>query len=196
MNTTMNPEKIVCIGDSLTEGYGINLNCNWPDLLDKTIDHEIINSGICGDTTSGMLARFHHMVIKYKPDYVVIMGGTNDVSMIIPINQIIGNILSMTRLARHYNIQSIIGIPPPFFLPDEYVDDLLFMGLSEMHQRLIEYSETLKRFISNDDQPSIDFTRNMHAEFYLDDGLHPSEKGHKVMAENAREQLVRIFETK
>ncbi len=189
-------KKIVCIGDSLTEGWSIKLDSCWPSLLDNKLDICFVNSGICGDTTGGMLARFREMVINHKPDNVIIMGGTNDVGLNIPDNQIVGNILAMTRLARHYSIKSIIGIPPPYFLPDEYVDNQLFLDLLDMHKRLIGFGETLKRFINNDDQPSIDFSLNMTMNLYLPDGLHPNEKGHEMMAKNAMEQLDHFFSTK
>ena len=190
----MKPQKIVCMGDSLTEGYGIRQGCSWPSILNHILPHEFINSGISGDTTAGMLARFHEMVITHKPEYVIIMGGTNDISFNVPDNQIIGNIVAMTRLARHHNIQSIIGLLPPFFIPKEYEDDSLFVELPVLYKRLIEYQDTLHKFILVDEQPNIDFSKNMLPNFYLFDGLHPNEKGHEVMAENAKEQLVRIFE--
>ncbi len=189
----MKQYKLVCMGDSLTEGYGIKPNSDWPTLLEKKMDHIFINSGISGDTTAGMLARFQHMVIDHKPEYVIIMGGVNDLGFDISDNIIISNILSMTRMARHHNIQSIIGIPPPFFLPVQYEDDSLFIQLPALKNRLIEYRHALRKFITSDEQPCIDFTLNMYANLYLQDGLHPNEKGHKIMANNAKEQLVGIL---
>ena len=185
--------KIVCIGDSLTEGYRIQEGCCWPLLLNKEAGYEIINSGICGDTTSGMLARFHEMVIAHKPDFVIIMGGTNDIWFNTPDQQIIGNILAMTRLARHYKIQSVIGIPTPFYLPEVDEGEHFFMNLKGMHQRLITYKQTLIRFALDDNQPIIDFSLNMDAHLFLDDGLHPNEKGHLMMANHAKKSLLKIL---
>ncbi len=113
----MGNTKIVCIGDSLTAGYGLEPNENWPFLLAKELKIEVINSGISGDTTSGMLARFKAMVIDHKPTHTIIMGGTNDLSLNLTDEQILSNILAMTRYARHHNIETIIGIPTPFFPP-------------------------------------------------------------------------------
>ena len=189
----MGKEKIVCIGDSLTEGYQILTGSCWPSLLNKEANYEVINSGICGDTTSGMLARFHEMVIVHKPDYVIIMGGANDIWFNIPDHQIIGNILAMTRLARHYKIQSIIGIPTPFYLPESNEGEHFFMDLKGMHLRLKEYIQTLKRFAFDDNQPIIDFSVNMHIDLFLEDGLHPNEEGHQIMAKNAKESLAGIL---
>lgn len=189
----MTLKKIVCIGDSLTEGYMIPMGSCWPSLLNKTPIYEIINSGICGDTTSGMLARFQEMVIAHKPDYVIIMGGTNDIWFNAPDSQIIGNILAMTRHARHHKIQSIIGIPTPFHLPEADDEERFFMDLKGMKQRLLEYENTLRKFIKDDDQPFIDFTLNMDSDLFLEDGLHPNEAGHALMAENARQALAEIL---
>ena len=185
----MSTEKIICIGDSLTEGYGIPEGSCWPDLLDQKMDQEIINCGICGDTTGGMLARFYEMVIVQKPNYVIIMGGTNDLWFDIPNNQIIGNILAMTRHARHHQIQSIIGIPTPYYLPQ--IDDggRMFMDLKGLDRRLKEYHTSLIKFISDDQQPFIDVSKNMHPALFLEDGLHPNQEGHKMMAEVAKKSL-------
>jgi len=189
----MKKEKIVCIGDSITEGYQIAKDSCWPSLLNSESAYEIINSGICGDTTAGMLARFHEMVIVHQPNYVIIMGGANDIWFNIPDSQIIANILAMTRLARHHQIQSIIGIPTPYYLPDVEEGEHFFMDLKGMHQRLCEYTQTLRRFAIDDDQPLIDFSHQMSVNLFLEDGLHPNEAGHRVMANNAKESLASIL---
>ncbi len=188
--------KIVCIGDSLTEGYMISEGSCWPSLLNKEANYEIINSGICGDTTAGMLARFQEMVIAHKPDYVIILGGTNDIWFDTPDSQIIGNILAMTRHAKHYKIKSIIGIPTPFYLPNVGDEKHFFMDLKGMKLRLTEYNKILRKFILDDNQPMIDFSQNMSSDLFLEDGLHPNEAGHAVMAINANQSLIKILTSK
>ena len=93
--------KIVCIGDSLTEAYGIPGTFGWTYLLSKQLPVQVINSGISGDTTAGMLARFQFMVIAHKPNFDIIMGGTNDLSLDVPDSLILSNIHSMACLAKH-----------------------------------------------------------------------------------------------
>lgn len=189
----MDKVRIACIGDSLTEGYMIKSGTAWPDLINKEDHLEIINAGICGDTTGGMLARFQEHVIRHQPDFVIIMGGTNDIWFNASDSQIIGNIVAMTRHARQQNIQSIIGIPTPYYLPEVEEGEHFFMDLKGMKKRLLEYENTLRRFIKDDEQPFIDFTRNMTPELFLQDGLHPNEAGHKIMAKNAQKSLVTIL---
>jgi len=51
--------KLVCLGDSLTYGYKIKPSEAWPSLIisQKCDNVEVLNKGILGDTTGGMLAQ-------------------------------------------------------------------------------------------------------------------------------------------
>ncbi len=64
--------KILLIGDSITEGFktGILL----PNL-------NIINKGVYGDNSEGVLKRLNADVISHNPDIVYILIGTNDFAM-------------------------------------------------------------------------------------------------------------------
>lgn len=182
----MNQTKIVCIGDSLTEGYGVDKTQCWSHLLAEDLGIDIINAGISGDTTGGMLARFYQMVIRHQPNYVIVMGGTNDLWLNLPGNLIIANMLAMTRYARHHNIEAVIGVPTPFFAPEQSEEEHLFITEAEHSKRIDEYRKILKKFALNDGWQLIDFAKNMTSDLFLDDGLHPNVQGHKVMKENAK----------
>ena len=47
--------KLICIGDSLTFGYGVRPSQRWTRLCAQETGGEIVNEGISGDTTGGML---------------------------------------------------------------------------------------------------------------------------------------------
>lgn len=49
--------KLICIGDSLTFGYGVRPSRRWTRLCAQETGWEIVNEGISGDTTGGMLVR-------------------------------------------------------------------------------------------------------------------------------------------
>lgn len=85
---------ILCLGDSLTAGYQSSTGYGcvsyhpYPEMLDNLlskkrdmsgIDFLVLNKGINGDTTSGMLKRFQGYVEIEKPDIVIIWGGINDI---------------------------------------------------------------------------------------------------------------------
>ena len=69
--------NILCIGDSLTAGYGVPREQCWVSLLDRQTQHHWQNAGISGDTTPGMLARLQQL--PSKPDLIIWMGGINDI---------------------------------------------------------------------------------------------------------------------
>ena len=64
----LNKNSIVFLGDSLTDG------CEWPELLKN---YNIVNRGINGDTTEGILLRLRS-VTKDRPSKIFIMAGCND----------------------------------------------------------------------------------------------------------------------
>jgi len=48
--------EIVCFGDSLTAGYGVDPGKSYPDLLQRGLDqrgyhYKVINMGVSGETT-------------------------------------------------------------------------------------------------------------------------------------------------
>ena len=66
--------KLICIGDSLTFGYGVHLSQRWTRLCAQETGCELVNEGINGDTTGGMLARMQGGVLAELRE-----GGSNDV---------------------------------------------------------------------------------------------------------------------
>jgi lysophospholipase L1-like esterase len=62
--------KIMFVGDSITD------ECEWNELLGR---NDIINRGIIGDTTSGVLQRLD-LYLSQKPKSIFIMIGINDIS--------------------------------------------------------------------------------------------------------------------
>ena len=182
----MSTLKIVCIGDSLTEAYGIPATLGWAYLLSKELPVQVINSGISGDTTAGMLARFQFMVIAHKPNCVIITGGTNDLSLDVPDSLILSNILSMARLAKHYQISVIIGIPPPSFCEENLPNQSVYLSPVNLIKRLEKFRKHLRKFALEENLPLIDFSLNMTPKHFLEDGLHPNKTGHKIMKDTAK----------
>lgn len=189
----MKPMKIVCLGDSLTEGYGVETQERWSYLLEKELPFKFVNEGISGDTTGGMLARFESDVIAHAPSHLIIMGGTNDLSFNLSDGMIISNILAMTRRARHHEIEAIIGIPTPFHEEMSTFSDDQFLNGQSFSQRVSEFQRQLKIFAKEDGLPIIDFSQGMEPSLFLADGVHPSAEGHLQMMENAKIALEEIL---
>ena len=71
--------KLICIGDSLTFGYGVRPSQRWTRLCAQETGWEIVNEGISGDTTGGMLVRLRALLaerdICVQRPLVLLMGG-------------------------------------------------------------------------------------------------------------------------
>lgn len=109
--------KIVCLGDSITKGLGVTSKYRWTTLVNLETDAEIINKGLNGDTTGGMLSRFYQNVITEQPDRVLLLGGMNDILISDSIDHSKANIFAMIHHARNSGIQPILGIPPSIYEP-------------------------------------------------------------------------------
>lgn len=73
---------IVAMGDSLTEGLGVNLDEAYPAQLERKLraagyNYTVINAGVSGETTTGALARVD-WVLTLQPDLVILATGGND----------------------------------------------------------------------------------------------------------------------
>src|SRR5579883_1792846 len=74
---------ILIVGDSISAGYGMNVNQGWVSLLAKRLQenhypYRVVNASISGDTTSNGLMRLPAELARYKPQITVIELGGND----------------------------------------------------------------------------------------------------------------------
>ena len=102
--------KIVFLGNSITEG------ANWKKLLK---DSTVINRGISGDITFGVLNRTDE-VVKLKPSKLFVLIGINDLYKEIPDEVILQNIFTFVRMLKSGTpntkiyIQSILPVNKTF----------------------------------------------------------------------------------
>lgn len=73
---------IVAMGDSLTEGLGVDMADAYPAQLERKLraggyDVTVVNAGVSGETSSGALSRVD-WVLRQKPDVVILATGGND----------------------------------------------------------------------------------------------------------------------
>lgn len=79
---TVTPIRIVALGDSLTEGLGVDPQDAYPAQLERRLQAdgyavEVINAGNSGETSSGALSRID-WVLNLQPDIVILATGGND----------------------------------------------------------------------------------------------------------------------
>jgi acyl-CoA thioesterase I len=79
------PLRILALGDSLTQGYGLPPETDFPTKLEealkaKGLDVSVINAGVSGDTSAGGLARLDYSLgdSSSQPDAAIVELGAND----------------------------------------------------------------------------------------------------------------------
>lgn len=176
--------KIVCIGDSLTYGYGVPKENSWIHLVSEISNNTFINSGLNGDTTSGMLFRFQEDLIDLKPDKAFIMGGTNDFLMGYKLQNTIENMSVIIDECISNNITPYLGIQMKV---DKKLAELYwssYINYDEVNSKIEEYRKQLIKKCEKANLIYFDFynifENNLQKNLYID-GIHPSIYGHKLM---------------
>ncbi len=195
-------KKLICMGDSLTEGADIEKQYRWPSLLANMLSLEIDNKGIGGDTSAGILARFSSDTIGQRPDFVIVLCGTNDLWWDLDVNPILANIFAICCQANYHGIAPVVGTPLP--VDAESVKSFGMTppmgGFEKCETKLKQLVKMLKISAEQSEIACIDFypsflDKNSKAkkDLYLDDGLHPNRLGHRLMAEKVAVTLQREF---
>jgi len=169
---------IVAIGDSITYGFPYSPAYSWVAKAAAKCNADILNQGICGETTTEMLARFEQDVVYRRPGIVIIMGGTNDAFAGIGEAEVEQNIRLMAELAAQHSIRPIIGLPIPCCPPRE--ENLL----AAYRQRIAFFCERSAITMIDFYTPMLDAAGRISREMQID-GVHPNEAGYRVMANAA-----------
>lgn len=112
-------------GDSLSAGYGLQIQQAWPSLLEKRIadtklPHKVVNASISGETTSGGRSRLPAALQAHKPAVVVIELGANDGLRGLPPKLMAANLQAMIDASRQAGAKVLlVGMRmPPNYGPD------------------------------------------------------------------------------
>jgi acyl-CoA thioesterase-1 len=172
-------KRILVLGDSLSEGFGLKPREAYPLLLaDKLraagLNFEVTNASATGGTTQGGLERLPAH-LKHKIDIFILELGVNDAFRGVPVDQIQSNLQQIIDKvkARNSDVRVVIaGMQLPNYTADDYVSAFgnIFTKLAAKNgAALVPY---LLDGVAGD--PSLS----------LPDGLHPNAAGQKILAEN------------
>ncbi|MDZ7769737.1 MAG: GDSL-type esterase/lipase family protein [Woeseiaceae bacterium] len=75
--------SVLVFGDSLSAGYGIDVDQSWPALLQTRLrkegyEYRVVNASISGETTEGGAQRIRRALKQFTPRLVVLELGGND----------------------------------------------------------------------------------------------------------------------
>jgi acyl-CoA thioesterase-1 len=178
---------ILCLGDSLTEGYGVDPQRAWPALLEQRLralghaDVRVVNAGISGATSASAVSRLRWQ-LKAQPDVLILALGANDGLRGLDLAQTRRNLGEAIALAKQSGLRVLLaGMKlPPNYGP-EYTRDFerLFPELAERERvALIPF---LLDGVAAD--PGLN----------LPDGIHPNARGYERVVENVLERLLPLL---
>ncbi|MBT8066797.1 MAG: arylesterase [Gammaproteobacteria bacterium] len=77
------PPTVLVFGDSLSAGYGIDVDQSWTSLLQERLrnqgyEHRVVNASISGETTEGGATRIDAALENFSPDLIILALGGND----------------------------------------------------------------------------------------------------------------------
>jgi lysophospholipase L1-like esterase len=172
--------NIVFLGNSITEGG------NWAKLL---ADSTVINRGIGGDITFGVLARLDD-VIRRKPAKLFILIGINDIGMDIPdaviadnYRKIIGRVKAGNPATKIY-VQSLFPLNPDVQgFPQHYDKQEHVRNVNGLLKKVA--ADTGCQFV-NLVPLFLDSQKRLNAK-YTGDGLHLNELGYQVWVKHLKQ---------
>jgi acyl-CoA thioesterase-1 len=111
--------NIICFGDSITFGYGVQAGEDYPTALAKLVSLPVINMGIDGDTSTEALRRLESDALDRNPLLVIIEFGGNDFLRKIPQDITLNNVKKMIeRIQAEGAMAAIADISAGMFLAE------------------------------------------------------------------------------
>jgi acyl-CoA thioesterase-1 len=189
MLKTSSKKTILCFGDSITAGYGLDDSNNaFPAVLQAKIDslgldYVVVNSGVSGETSAGGNSRIQ-WVLSQDIDILLLELGANDGLRGVPLTETRLNLQAIIDAVRTKD-QSITIILAGMELPPN-------MGKDYTSEFRALYAD----LAAKNNLPFIPFIlKDVGGIPALNqgDGIHPNIEGHKIVAKNVWEVLEGVF---
>jgi acyl-CoA thioesterase-1 len=169
------PVKVLALGDSLTQGYGLPEQDGlvpqmqkW--LEDQGVEARLINAGVSGDTTAGGAARVEWSLTPEVDAMIVALGG-NDLLRGIDPAVSRGNLEAILQVAQAKGVEVLlVGLKAPGNYGADYKTsfDAIYPDLSEAYGAIL--APDFFAGLGGGDPAALQ-------EWFQADGIHPNAKG-------------------
>jgi len=175
-----NQKYLVFFGNSLTAGYGVEPSEAFSALIQKKLDsmkksYIVVNAGLSGETTAGGNSRIDWILKQQPVDIFVLELGANDGLRGIAVAETrknLGSIIGKVKAAYPKAVIILAGMMVPPNMGSDYSRSFqkVFPEVAQIQQvGLIPF---LLEGVGGIDSLN------------LPDGIHPTPKGHVILAEN------------
>ena len=183
----MTIKKLVCIGDSITQGYGVPRGFSWFDLLHEKATFPMINRGINGAGLGDLLFCFQEDVLNNTPSHVMIFAGLNEIITGFETKRLFSKARKLIELSKENKIEPLLATlitPRPHVVTAGWIYG---HGYEEIRKEVHHFNTFLKEEAAKEHLLLLDFHQlflNSHQDRELfPDGIHPNAKAHARMAE-------------
>lgn len=170
-----NPNLYVALGDSITSGAGLANpgSDSYPAKLAGMLNKTVINAGYPGASSGEVMDAFYNILDDSKPGFMLILIGVNDLIAGYGEEVAAVNIRIMVQACKDNKTIPVVATLTPVFGEHEIwssgvgrLNDLIHQLCSDLDVALVDLDSAFA------DNPV----------FIQDDGLHPNETGHALMA--------------
>ncbi|MBF0097096.1 MAG: arylesterase [Magnetococcales bacterium] len=169
--------RILCLGDSLTAGYGVAAGNDYPALLQQRLreqgfPHQVINAGLSGDTTAGGLRRLEWL-LRETPTIAIVALGANDGLRGLSTQEMKHNLSEIIGRLKQAGVRPLLAgmrIPPNYGRRYSDAFAAVFTELAAEHQ--LPLLPFLLDGVAGDS--------NLNQV----DGIHPNAEGYRRVLEN------------
>lgn len=183
--TSLTTRTVLFFGDSLTAGYGLdNPDLAYPGRIQQKIDAEklpwrVINAGLSGETTAGGLRRLDWILRQPVDIFVLELGGNDGLRGLSP--EVARNnlqaIIDRVRAKNPATRIVIAGMEMPTSMGEEYT-----RAFRKIYPELAEKNDAVLI-------PFLLEGVGGNPELNLPDGVHPTARGHEIVAETVWKTL-------
>lgn len=179
-NTLFASTHILFLGDSLSEGIGLDEEQSFPRLVERNLKakkHDVIitNGGVSGSTSASGLTRLKWH-LKKPTDILVLELGANDGLRGLKLEETKKNLIAIIKMAQEKKVKVLLlGLLMPPNYGKKYTEEF-----EAMYRNIAKTQKVpLHPFILKDVAGRADLN--------LPDGVHPNAKGQEMVAKTVTE---------
>ena len=170
---------ILIFGDSLSAGFGIDVDQSWGALLQQRLEqqgyeHRVVNASISGETTEGGATQIASAIDTFAPEVVILELGGNDGLRGFPPARIKANLKAIAEQARSSGAEVVLlGIRIPTNYGARYTQAFEAVYAEVAAELGIGWIEFFMDGVAlNDD-------------LLLEDRIHPNAAAQPILLDNA-----------